>query len=121
MYIEHISNQLMPLPHSFVDEDPRGIIRIGRVDDRRFAVVIDGETIDGVQQGIDHALHQLILTRHNDEPDHCIERVTFVQHVRILQSYGTKEKNELHALSLCWSESQVTVIYLFHRAIREKT
>jgi hypothetical protein len=97
VYIEDISNQLMPLTHSFIDEDPRSIIRIGRIDDRWFAVVIDGETIDGVQQGIDHALDQFILTRNNDEPDHCIDRVTFVQYVWIVQRYGTNEKNEFRA------------------------
>ena len=89
----------MPLTHSFVDEDPRWIIRIERIDDCWLAVVIDGETIDSVQQGIDHALHQFILTRNNDESDHCIDRVTFIQHVRIIQSYSTKEKKkELRAL-----------------------
>ena len=95
IYIEHISNQLMPLTYSFVNKDPCWIIRIGRINKRRFAVIIDRETIDGVQQGIDHTLDQLIVTRNNDESDHCIDRVTFVQHMWIEQSYDNKEKQQL--------------------------
>ena len=85
-YTKDISNQFVPFAHSFVHQYPRWSVGIDRVEHRRFTVIIDREAIDGVQQSVENTFQQFILFEIDDELQHRVDRVTFVEEMRILQS-----------------------------------